>query len=243
MKKSLFYLLITIAAGGFFSCSKTANFPLPSSSLTVVNVVSGGANLYTQFYYVAGAYTFKNAPTVTLNSFKEFGGYSGDVPLSFFKSTDTVNVFLKDTVHLELDNIYTLFLAGTVAAPDTFFYKEVAPTYYASTDSVIGVRFANLSKGSSPISVNIKGDATTLKASNLAYKAVTAFQSFSVAASKQPSASYIFEIRDQASGTLLTSYTLSSITTKQSKNVTIVLKGIPKGTGTSAQGAVLVNNY
>ncbi len=242
MKKILLYLSITIAAGGFVSCSKTKDIPLPSSSLTIVNVVAGGADLYAQFYYGTVANSFMNAPIIGLNGFKEFGGYSGDVPLSFFNKADTVNVFYSDSVHLDMNNIYTLFLTGTSSAPEAFFYKEAVLPRYAASDSVMGIRFANLSSGSSAVRINIQGSSDN-EAQHLAYKGVSDFKAYSVAKTIQPGGSYIFELRDDASGALITTYILGSAAAMQSKNVTILLRGVPNGTGTSAQSAVLANDF
>jgi hypothetical protein len=113
---------------------------------------------------------------------------------------------------------YSLFLTGTSQnAVDNVLIKETYPRTYAY--SVCGVRFIHLATGTNPISVDIAGNANGSEVQSLAYKAYSAFIQHPANNANQ---SYNFEFRDQASGTLLTTYTL---TTPFFHNVTLAFVG------------------
>lgn len=200
------------------------NKPVIFSSLTTVNELNyGAANL--------------------------FSPVSGNVTTAFIQSTDTTHTLFKGTFNLQNANTYSLFLTGTVNQPDTLFIHDQLP-YYPATDSVGGIRFINLSTGSNPVSVDIKGNANGSEVQSLAYKGVTGFKTY---AATHTISSYVFEFRDQASGNLLASYTTSGVNnstgtntttnTFRFKNHTLALIGQPGGTGAAAQKVILINNY
>ncbi|MCD0488616.1 hypothetical protein LPB86_10260 [Pedobacter sp. MC2016-14] len=55
--------------------------------------------------------------------------------------------------------------------------------------------------------------------------------------------SYFVDIKNAATGVLITSFTLNALAAKLSKNQTLVLRGTIGGTGTAIPGSFLVNNY
>jgi hypothetical protein len=147
---------------------------------------------------------------------------------------------------LQSGRIYSLYLTGTVAQPDTVFMQEQLAAH-SMADSVAGVRFVNLSPGSNPVSVDIKGQANGSEVVSLAYKARTVFKTYKA---DHAVTSYIFEFRDASSGTLLTTYTLNGVNNASSasltttntlrfRNMTIALIG----GRTTAQSVLLIPNY
>jgi hypothetical protein len=113
---------------------------------------------------------------------------------------------------------YSLFLTGvSQAAVDNVLIKETYARTYP--DSVYGVRFIHLATGTNPISVDIAGNTNGSEVSSLGYKAYSGFIKHPANNANQ---SYNFEFRDQASGTLLTSFTL---TTPFFHNVTLAFAG------------------
>jgi hypothetical protein len=233
-----------ILSGSVFSCKKDELVAQTSSTFTITNAIAGvptSYSLYARFNYGQKPTLFVNAPMIPVDNTLLFNGYSGGLPMAFSPKTDTTKVLYPQTLNIQNGNIYSLFLMGTESDPDYLFQQEDIPPHYVPTDSVVGVRFINLSKGSAPITVNIKGTPEQLIAGPIAYKASTAYRPYPMGRTAVPSQSYGFEIRDQATGNLITSYTLASIGTLQSKNISLVLKGIPKGMGTSTQRAIVVN--
>ena len=227
------------------SCKKN-NVDLPSggSSLTIVNALVGSSSLVTNFNYNVPLKYYRTAQQISYGAGFEFGNYSGDISLALSQINDTTNTVFKNVISLHKNTVNTLFITGTLASPDSFQTTD-NPPYHAPTDSTAGIRFVNLSPGSNPISVDIKGNIAGSEVASLAYKNVSAFKNY---AATSNIASYVFEFRDVASGTLLASYTLSGVNNGDGtntstnivrwKNITVALRGIP-----GAQGTFRINNY
>jgi len=167
-----------------------------------------------------------------------------EYPDTTVKSTPLYNF----TLALSNNSIHSLFLTGTVSAPDTLYTSDVLP-YYPPGDSVVGIRFVNLSPGSNPISVNITGNPLGSEANSLAYKGLSNFHQYPATSSIS---SYTFEFHDVATGNMLASYTLNGINNIGSvfstnnyvyRNYTLALIGANDSTGTFAQNCLLINNY
>jgi hypothetical protein len=247
MRQTIFLLLLITA------CRKNDIDPDGGASLTIVNSVQGTISLVTNF---SGTDTlpnhYINAKQLIYNSFDpsyQFNAYKGKQKIALYNYPDTL---LKDEplLRLELDlpvgSIHSLFVTGTVAAPDTLFIEE-HPPYRPVSDSTTGIRFMNLVPGSSGVSVNLAGQANGSEANLLHYKEVTAFKSYAATSNVN---SYTFEFRDAANGALLASYTAEDINNGSSdlnnpfnkwrfRNCTLALLRAADDTNT----VLLINNY
>lgn len=247
MRQTIFLLLLITA------CRKNDIDPEGAASLTIVNSVKGTTSLVTNFsgtealpnYYL-------NAKQLMYNSFDpsyQLGAYKGKQKIALYNYPDTL---LKDKplLQLELDlpagSIHSLFVTGTVAAPDTLFIEE-HPPYRSISDSTTGIRFMNLVPGSSGVSVNLVGQANGSEANRLRYKDATAFKSYAATSNVY---SYTFEFRDATTGALLASYTAEDINNDSSnrdnpvnkwrfRNCTLALVSAADDTNT----VLLINNY
>ena len=163
-------------------------------------------------------------------------------------TTDHSVPLINVALDVQAGSYYSLFCMGTIDHPDTVFVKENIPYY--GTDSVAGIRFANFSAGSAPISINITGQPYGSVVSSLPYKGMTGFIRF-------PATSNVFndlfEFRDAATGTLIATRNARNVgqpgmdfapNTWQFKNNTIALIGIPGQTDFySMQRTDVINNY
>jgi hypothetical protein len=240
--------MLSVVAG---ACVKT---PIPNgtASLIVVNAVAGSAPLVTNFSDADKLYWNKNAYKVSYGVFTTtdlFTAYSGEQRLRLFQYPDTTDhsiPLFNLTLGMPISSIHTLFLVGTVASPDTMFVQEHLP-YYQLSDSVTGIRFANLSPGSTPISINMKGKPNGSEFSSLPYKGLTDFKAY-------PATSKIindtFEFRNAQSGVLLSTYVAAAINrvglsyfpnTWLYRNSMVAFVGLPGGTGTTVPKAYLIN--
>lgn len=241
MKKKLnniITLFIALLAYGLVGCEKSNPAPPASASLTIVNAIVGSMALYTNFNGGTKLQYYKTAQQIAANGFIEVGGYIGDVPLSLSQITDTLHTVYNSILTIEPNSIHSLFLTGTLAAPDSYFTTDnVLPV----TDSAVNIRFVNISTGISPVTVDVSTSPTTPIVSNLAYKSASDFQHFVAKKGIPVSGSYVFEFRDAATAKLLTSYTLLStdiIPAKLNKSITLILKGT-----STAPSILLVNNF
>lgn len=237
------------------SCSKENNIPKGTASLTIINAIPGSNKLVTNFsdnYELSNHYAFANTlPYNTFNIYHVFNSYSGMQKLTLYQFPDTLpksTPLFNLILDLPIGSIHTLFLAGTVSSPDTLFVADHAP-YHSLLDSVTGIRFINLSPGSSPISVNIQGEADGSEVNSLSYKEITDFKNYAATADVS---SYTFEFKDAATGELLATYTATDINNDGTdpsrpvnywryRNATLVFLGLPNETGELAQSVLLVD--
>jgi hypothetical protein len=106
------------------------------------------------------------------------------------------------------------------------------------SDSISGVRFINLSQGSKPISINLQGNLPAqAEISGLAYKQVSVFKTYP---DTNGISSYNFEIRDQASGNLLTTFSWNFTLFK---NNTLVITGSEDPSIGTPVNVFPVNNF
>lgn len=242
------------------SCKKDILPAINSASLTIVNALPNSNNLVTNF---TGSNASKITPDtlqwyiralqIGYGGFSEIPYYSGSTPLLLAQITDTTHSVFNGVLDLPANTIHSLFVTGALATPDTLFTLD-NPPYHNTNDSTIGIRFVNLSAGSSPVSVDIKGLANGSEVASLDYKGITQFRNYNALTSSP--ASYIFEFRDANTGALISassSYSMSGITNASGtntsnnnyrfRNFTIALIGTPGGTGTVIQKAILINSY
>lgn len=239
------YFSLWTLLGLTLSCTKESKLT-GVSSLTVVNAVAGSDP------YLIPYFGDKNPKSWFVSGYQlryganiQTGSFSGKQKLIAYHYPDT-SAHSSPLYNLDIDlpvgTIHTLFLTGTTSATDTLFTTDVLP-YHPPSDSSVGIRFVNLSKGGSPISINIAGAAQHPEISSLAYKGITSFINYPATAAVSD---YTFEFRDAASGTLIETYVLSGINdafsnTRRFRNLTIALIGIPGDPAT--QKIILIEAY
>ena len=226
----LFLLLIIT------SCSKE-KIVTGVASLTLVNGMVGSTPyLVTNFSGGQPLQSYTAAMKIryaTYSVFNQSGAYSGKQPLAVYRYPDTT-VHSSPVINVNLDlkpnTMNTLFLAGTITEPDTLFTSD-QPLWHPVEDSTMGVRFVNLLKGSSPVSINLLGMPNGSEQPSLGWKGVTPFIKYKANAGVD---SYVFEFREAASGNVLQTYTLAGINApgtnlepnrRRYRNLTIVLMG------------------
>lgn len=247
-------LLLWMLTASITGCSKQKN-PADSANLTLVNAVvgtGGGLNRYLvpnftpnqPLNWYAGAMQISYANSAS----SQTSSYFGKTPLAIYFYPDTTahsTPLYNLTLNLPSGSINTLFLTGSLSNPDTLFTTD-HPPYHPVADSSLGIRFVNLSAGSSPVSFNISGQANGSEASSLPYKGITSFKNYSAIAGISD---YNFECRDAATGTLISSFDVSGIAdpggttpnNRRYRNFTLALIGSPGTPG--SQQLVLIETY
>jgi len=257
-KIKLLYILFPLAlgiGGILHSCTKQTEGPVFSvASLNVVNVLPTSKPLILVQGTISSAIGhFSSIGTLSYGSATVLTPSQGsEILYALQNNIDTASVtgqggnyMFDGELSLSAGSLYSLYIAGAdTTSPDYLFVQD---TVFKRTDSTVGIRFVNLSTGSNPVSVDIKGQANGSVLSSLAYKGITSFISFPANSSIS---SYIFEFRDAISGNLLTTYTLSGVNTKSPttsnivifRNLTIALIGQPSG-GKIHQSCIRVNSF
>jgi hypothetical protein len=243
MKRNLIYALtLCVLAFAIVSCSKTYTTPQASSSLTITDAIPGSTVMVPNFNSTQKLQYYKSAQQIPAGGSFEFGGYLGDIPLSVSQLADTTHTVFNSTIHIAPNSVHNLFLTGTLTAPDYLFTTD---TLAFPTDSAVNVRFVNISTNSNPISIDISTNAGTPIVASLPYKGVGEFLHFTFKTTV-PATSYNIEFRDVATNKVLYTYALTAATVipaKLFKDITLVFKGLPGGTGVNAQGVILVNDF
>jgi hypothetical protein len=238
------YVASLFLVTSFLSCKKANVAPIGTSAFTIVNAIVGSSGLDANFDSNVPLKYYSNYSTyISYGSFQEFSGYNGEIPLSLVDDNDTTKALYSNTLNFPVGSIHSLFLCGTLAAPDNFLTTDALP-YHPDSDSSLSIRFVNLSPGSNPVSVNITGDANGSEVGTMAYKNITAFKNYSA---KGNISSYTFEFHDLATGNLLGSYTIRGINNGvvnsnpnqfRWRNFTLAIYDVPGN-----QNTMLINNY
>lgn len=235
-------LLLLLASAALPACSK--EIPVRSTAMiTVVNAMNGAYTL--QFGEAA-----TNEP-LSYNISRRYTSHTGSFLFQPFVLDETTYEPIRPAVYdlnipVALNSIQTLFLAGNLQQPDTFLVIDV-PLSFAIEDSSMSFRFVNLSPGSTPVSVNLQGEASGSEVASLSYKNITAFRKYRADASVSE---YIFEFRDAATEELLATLPVYGINEPgnenspnlwRRRNFTIVFDGNPGTAQQWPQTAFIVN--
>jgi len=217
---------------GVAACKKSGVAITPLASL---NVVNASVNLGTVKANFTGAGQYASATSIGYGANNSYSVRAGiTIPFTIVAVADTTQPVFNAMLNLNGGGIYSLYLAGQSGSVDTLLVAETIPLH---TDSSCGVRFINLSYNSNPVTVTLSTTPTTAEFSNISYKQSSAFKTYPAGAAN---GSYIFQVRDGATGNILSTYTLIP---PRFLNCTLVLKGMIGGTGANAPGLQRVNNY
>jgi hypothetical protein len=212
------------------SCTKQQSFP-GTASLTLVNAVPNSTPSLVTNFSGTDPITYSSALKLEYSKSALNLSYTGEQHLAIYKYPDTL-AHNTPLYNLALDlapgTIYTLFLTGTLSSPDTMFTIDTPP-FHPLVDSTLGIRFVNLSSGSTPVSVNLVGRANGSEVSGLSYKNITGFTKYSATAAVSK---YTFEFRNAATGVLISSFDVADINLplynkRRYRNFTLALIGLP----------------
>lgn len=234
MKYLQLFIPLLIITASMTGCEKDE---VPTPGLTSVNVVHAVVNASAIKVNPTGSNIIYSSYTdsIKFGAAKVYSLQAGtEAPVTIVSTADTTKPLFTATLPTGPGEMYSLFLAGQYPQADTVWVRDEISNY---TDSLIGIRFINLSPNSNAIKINIKGK-TQNEASDLGYKQITAFKQY---AAKSANTNYQFEVRDAVTSTLLTSFTL---TYTRFHNHTLVIKGLSDvTTGTNAISVFSVSPY
>lgn len=206
--------------------------------LTSVNIVNAVINTSAIKVNPFGSEMIYNSYTdsIRFGAFKLYTLQAGIENLvTIVATSDTTKPLFNAALLTNPGEMYSLFLTGQYPQADTVWVREEFGNY---TDSLIGVRFINLSPNSNVVKINIKGSTTQNEVNSLGYKQLTSFKQY---AAKKANPNYQFEVRDETTNALLASFTLSYT---RFHNHTLVIKGLAGITsGANAFSVFSVNPY
>lgn len=201
-----------VVAGGAIKVN-VGNKTLPWSSIADAQTLGGISNL-NRFYILSA-----NMPT-----------YLKVVPVS-----DTTKLWFDQVKQFDTGEIYTLYLSGTSGNVKTLFHKEVnfpktiirdAGRRTPSTDSIVNIRFVNLSPSGPKVDISIPGKGNN-EVSDLSYEAFTDFKVYSATHKIEY---FIFEIRNSSTKQLLSTIYIDPENVRF-KSIAVMMMGIYPGLG------------
>jgi hypothetical protein len=151
-----------------------------------------------------------------------FNAYSGKRVVNFYNQGTTTKI-LSDSIHVDANKAYTLFLANTPAHPEVVLLTD---TLNMVAGNNANVRFVNLSPDAPAVDLAITGGSTI--STNKAYKGYSAFTP--VPGGK----SYSIEVRQAGTSTVLA--TMTGVNLNSGNVYTIYLRGLVAGTTTGDKG-------
>lgn len=157
-------------------------------------------------------------PLLYGNGIDYFRAYMGTRIVNFYNQGSTSKIF-SDTIHLNTDVAYSLFLANTAAHPEVVLLTDSLSRPPAEKASV---RFVNLSPDAPAVDLAVKDSAAFV--SNKAFKGYTSFLPVQAK-------SYTFEVRQHGTNTVLA--TLANVNLNSGLVYTIWLHGLAASTSDS----------
>ena len=221
------------------ACDEEESLPFTASSLKVFHGAVDAPPVHVN--YDGRDIPFLGATTISFGSNQKFTIPSGiDQEIRIVNSEDTLSQLLSTRVSLPVGGIGTLFLIGEGENVEGLYLNDDILTF---TDSLVGVRFINLSPDSSPVSVGITEGDDNL-ADELAYRETSGYLALPAT---EADGSYTFEFKD-ADGNVIGSITLNPLpgfgVKPLFKNQTYALVGLANdGTGASSLSVKQINNY
>ena len=144
-----------------------------------------------------------------------FNAYAGQRTVNFY-TANTMGQLYSDTLTLKANNVYSLFLVNTPAAPAIVVLNDTINRPAANTASI---RFVNLSPDAPAVDLALND---TVQVSNKIYKGASSF--IPVTGNK----TYTFQVRQKGTTTVLAS--LSNVFLTPGYVYTIMLTGLSAGT-------------
>jgi len=236
IKGSLLIFYVTF----LFSCNKDEGVgTVGLAKINVINAVVSGGN-------VKANVGIKDLPWSSIADNKILGGFNdlgrlylaptnGSIYLRVAPISDTTKLWYDQQKQLSEGTMYTLYLSGTPSNVRTSFHEELNfPKYIVrdagqrlpSVDSIVNIRFVNLSPSGPQVDINIKGESSK-EASDLGYETFTNFKAYPATTGIEE---ILFEIRKSSDGSLVATYSFS-VDFYRFRSVTVMMMGIYLGSG------------
>lgn len=237
--------MLFIAAIAFTSCKDFNTTKPTTATVTVINAITDVPNV--KMNITGKAISWKNITQQVAYGAREFYyTTTGLISLHVVSALDTTKVLFNNTVNLQ-SKVYTMYLTGTAVQSDTIFREEINYPFIRtdqvkvpSEDSVVNVRFVNLSVGSPALKVKLS-TVTTNEVDNLPYKGITAFKAYPA---RLTSTAYSFQVRRVDTDALVTTFNFSATSANKFRNVALVISGVfGTTTGTAPFGISVVNYF
>lgn len=242
--KNIYYIILLTFSASIYSCKENEIAIPEAGTVCVINGITdagaikvnpSGKNLGWSSLVPTVAYLAKGLYYPPVGTSNIIAVPALDTSIVLYNSTRVIK-----------SKVYTLYLFGKKTAVDTMFREELDFPFIAtganipsSKDSVVNVRFVNLSTGSPALKIKLVTGAIN-EVDNLPYKAIGTWKAYSA---KLTSTVYNFQIRRVDTDALITTYSFSATATNRFKNVALVIRGTFGTTGATGFGISPINYF
>lgn len=242
MKNFIIFIVVLI---GFSSCREEEPRPEEIGTVNVINAITDTGPIKVNPTGKAKAWSSLVLQTIYPAGTLYYAA-DGNANFTIVPVGDTTKTLFNRSFNLK-PKMYSLYLSGTFAAPDTMLREEVNyPNIITAgagipptADSVVNVRFVNLSSGSPALKVKLS-TATTNEVDNLPYQDITAFKAYPA---RLTANTYSFQIRRVDTDVLVTTFNFTANSSNRFKNVALVIRGVFGATAAPAPFGVTAVNY
>lgn len=224
--RTIYIYALALLFLAFNACKKIENTDVQLVAINVVNINPDISPIKVNL-------SNRNTNWSTINTQVDYGANGlyyapvGTLTLKAVAASDTGRLLLNANLNLT-GKLYTLYLLGNSMTAEHMLVEESNFPYIRldqpkapSVDSVVNIRFTNLSSNSPALKINIEGRAAS-EVTNLTYKSSSNWKAY---ANNGEGVSYIFEVRNAATNDFLFSYTFVADQSNLFRNVTLVIKG------------------
>ena len=210
------------------------------ASLKVVHAAVNAPDVHVDYFGFQNGINFSSNPTLSFGNNERYTIPAGtDRDILIVDATDTTATLLTENLNFAAGEVATLFIVGQGNNPGSLLIED---NLSILSDSVMGIRFANLSVDSSPVSIAITGEANNV-VSDLPYQGFSEYLEFPA---QSANGAYSFEFRD-GSGTVLTSFDINPLQPGNivaRRHLTLALIGLSDdGQGGNSLSVARINNY
>lgn len=222
MKNLHKYILFGIFSTFLNACKKEKNTPIYGSINVInasVNLGSVKVNSYGKPISWVGLTGADGTVNYGANKIYTLFNSVGNYPIFIVPTLDTLNTIFKGNIPQNSSDIYSIYTSGQAPNYESIIYKE-NDIPYNLPDSLVSVRFINLSPNSPIVKITLASKPTVAEIENLAYKEQTKFKQYPLR-SIIPAGSITFEVRNLNTNSILTTYTLPTVAILPYSNVTV----------------------
>lgn len=231
--KLLLYILALITC----ACRKEST-PPKFATVNVVNAAIGAASFKVNYFgkpiswanYTGAVGNLAFGTSQILTGFT----LSNNYPLQIVTAADSTKFVFNQTIELSQSESYSLYITGQTGNYESILKTEIDIPYNLS-DSVVSVRFINLSPNSPTVNITLASTPLTKEVADLTYKQITNFKTYPIR-KVIPAGTVTWQVRDAITNAILTSYTLPatvqqpyttvSASLSRFKSVTLAIKGL-----------------
>ncbi len=222
-------IILTLLCCFTFSCEENEETLFPAS-LKVVNGIPDAPGVHVNYF--GRDIDYSNNSILTLGSSTRLTLLSNVAnDLVVVPSSDTLSTIYQEVVNFQAGDVYTLFLTGQSENVEGLLLRDEP---LVTADSVIGVRFINLSPDSGEVRFELTGVEQEFE--TLSYREISSFESVMATSAN---VFYSVQVKDIGGNSLAGGFLFAPMF----KSLTLALVGFRDNNGINSLSVRQINSY